>query len=71
MKYRTYIFFLAVNLIALIVYKYYQIQCEPCLSKLDCPPCISEEQKFIIYVVLLINIIFILYVLNDIFRKKK
>ena len=23
--------------------------CEPCLDNIDCPPCLSKEQYFIIY----------------------
>jgi hypothetical protein len=61
---------LAADLLLLLLYWYYQPLCEPCLDKHDCPPCISEEQYFIIYLGAAINLLFGLYCLYKI-RKRK
>ena len=47
---------LTIDLLLLSLYKYYQPLCEPCLSKNDCPPCLSREQYFIIYFTIILNI---------------
>lgn len=52
---------LVIDLLLLLFYRYYQPLCEPCLDKNDCPPCLSKEQYFIIYLGIALNIIFVLY----------
>jgi hypothetical protein len=54
---------LAIDLILLFLYWYYQPLCEPCLDKKNCPPCISKEQYFIIYFGVAINVVWGLYCL--------
>jgi uncharacterized membrane protein len=46
---------LLIDLILLILFRYYQPYCEPCLDNTDCPPCLSQEQYFIIYFGIAIN----------------
>jgi len=56
-----------VDIFLYLLFRYYQPFCEPCLSN-DCPPCLSEEQYFIIYLAVGFNVIYFLYL---IFRMKK
>jgi uncharacterized membrane protein len=44
-----------------LVFRHYQPICEPCIDGADCPPCLSEEQYFIIYFGLVTNLIFGMY----------
>jgi len=46
-----------IDLLLLILFRYYQPLCEPCLDALDCPPCLSKQQYFIIYFGLGANLI--------------
>jgi len=48
---------LLIDLILLILFRYYQPLCEPCLGNTDCPPCLSKEQYFIIYFGIAINVL--------------
>ena len=45
------------DLILLLLFKYHQPECEPCLDDINCPPCLSEEQYFIIYFGIAVNIV--------------
>jgi hypothetical protein len=36
---------------------YWQPQCEPCLAGTDCPPCISQEQHFVVGSATLLTVI--------------
>lgn len=47
-----------IDLILFLLFRYYQPMCEPCLDNIDCPPCLSKEQYFIIYFGIAINTIF-------------
>ena len=59
---KKYLFLLLlVDLILIISFWYYQPLCEPCLDKQDCPPCLSEEQYFLIYFGIGINLLLGLY----------
>ncbi len=49
-----------VDLILYLLFKYYQPLCEPCLEGVECPPCLSEEQYFILYLGIAINTIFLI-----------
>ena len=49
-----------IDLLLLLSYVYYQPLCEPCLEKNDCEPCISEEQYFIIYLGIVLNLLFVI-----------
>lgn len=64
------ILFLAVNLILLLIYIFQSINCEPCLNVHDCPPCLSELQTNIIYILLTINISFLILVIRDTYIKR-
>jgi hypothetical protein len=48
-----------VSLLGILFFRYYQPYCEPCLSGLDCPPCISKEQYavLVVYGILAISIV--------------
>lgn len=48
---------LAIDLIIVLLYWYYQPLCEPCLDKNNCPPCLSKEQYVLIYFGLAINVL--------------
>ncbi len=62
--------FIIVDLLLLILFKYYQPYCEPCLTD-DCPPCLSEKQYFIIYISAVFNTIMIPYIVVKLVKSKK
>jgi len=43
MKKKIYILLL-IDFALVVIYKIIQPLCEPCLTKVDCPPCISRDQ---------------------------
>ncbi len=47
---------LLVTTIGALLFFYFQPLCEPCLTIDDCPPCISQLQYNIIYIVVTINV---------------
>jgi len=51
----------AIDLTLLVLYWYYQPLCEPCIDGVDCPPCLSKQQYFIIYFGVVINLVWGLY----------
>lgn len=53
------ILIICINLIFWGMYKYYKPLCEPCLPNSDCPPCLSDEQYFIIYFAPILNLILV------------
>lgn len=61
-----------INLILVLLFKYYQPECEPCLDGVYCPPCLSQEQFFIIYYGGTVNILLliIIYLIAIIMRRK-
>lgn len=61
-------YLLVIDLLLVFLYWYYQPLCEPCLDKNNCPPCLSKEQYFIIYIGIALNVILGVYC---IFRAKK
>jgi len=54
---------LLTDLLLLILFIYYQPLCEPCINKITCPPCLSKEQYFVIYLGLTVNLILGFYCL--------
>jgi hypothetical protein len=60
-----YIAMLSIDIILILLYIYYQPLCEPCISKEDCPPCISDEQYFLLGLGILLNIGFLLYIITN------
>lgn len=46
-----------VDIVLILLFRYYQPQCEPCLKN-DCPPCLAGEQYYLIYFFIAINFIF-------------
>lgn len=50
-------------------YFYAQPLCEPCLPELPCPPCISKEQIFIIWIGVIIAVATIIYLLISSLKK--
>ena len=66
---KKYLFLLLlIDLISTMSFWYYQPLCEPCLDNQDCPPCWSEEQYFLIYLCVGINLLLGLYYF---YRSKK
>ena len=53
-----------------LLFRYYQPMCEPCLYNIDCPPCLSKEQYFIIYFGIAINTIFAIFWLFKRIKRK-
>lgn len=62
---------LVIDFLLLLSYQYYQPFCEPCLDVNDCPPCLSEEQYFIIYLGIALNLLLGTYCLFKNNKKKK
>ena len=58
---------LIVNFLLIFLYYYYQPLCEPCLDQHNCPPCLSTEQYFIIYLGIIFDLVLGIYC----FLKKK
>ena len=56
------------DLILLLLFKYHQPKCEPCLDDINCPPCLSEEQYFIIYFGIVVNIAICIICLFKLFK---
>lgn len=54
---------LLLDLTLVLLFKYYQPLCEPCIDGADCPPCLSKQQYFIIYLGLGMNLISGIYCL--------
>lgn len=52
-----FVYFVFINILLFLLFKNFQPLCEPCLDNVDCPPCISTEQYFIIYFGIAINVI--------------
>lgn len=52
---------LLLNLSLLLAYIWFQPKCEACVDKSDCPPCLSDEQYFIFYFGIMVNLIFVIY----------
>jgi hypothetical protein len=50
-----------IDLILLLLFKYYQPLCEPCVDRDNCPPCLSDEQYFIVYLTILLNLLVMIY----------
>lgn len=48
---------LVIDIILIALFRYYQPLCEPCLDFTNCPPCLSKEQYFIIYIGIAINVL--------------
>jgi uncharacterized membrane protein len=61
---RCFFWLLAMDLILLLLYWYYQPLCEPSLNTQNCPPCLSKNQYFIIYFALSINLLLGIYCLH-------
>ena len=59
-----------IDLILFLLFRYYQPMCEPCLYNIDCPPCLSKEQYFIIYFGIAINTIFAIFWLFKRIKRK-
>lgn len=59
------------NIILLMMFRYYQPMCEPCIDNNDCPLCLSDEQYFIAYLGGSVNIIFVIYFLYKRLKRKK
>lgn len=64
---KCFFYLLLIDLLLVFLYWYYQPLCEPCLDKNNCPPCLSKEQYFIIYIGIALNVIMGVYC---IFRAK-
>jgi len=60
---------LLIDIILLMLFRYYQPLCEPCIEGADCPPCLSKLQYFIIYFGIVINVIGCIYCMIK-WRKK-
>jgi hypothetical protein len=69
-KLKSLFLLLFIDLILLSLYCYYQPLCEPCFDKRNCSPCISNEQYFIIYFGVTINLAWGLYCLYKSRRTK-
>ena len=52
---------LMMDLLLFLLYWYYQPLCEPCVGINDCPPCISKEQFYIIYLGTTLNLLLGIY----------
>lgn len=61
---------LLIDFLLLLLFRYYQPLCEPCLDNVDCPPCISTEQYFIIYFGVVINVIIGIVCLSKKLKRK-
>ena len=72
MNNKKYLFWLlGIDLTLLLLYRHYQPLCEPCLNKQNCPPCISENQYFILYFGIAFNLFIGMYFLYKNRMKKK
>ena len=58
-------------LLGYLLFKYYQPLCEPCLPNTYCPPCLSNEQYVLLYVIGAISLLFLLRIFYLIIRKKR
>lgn len=52
---------IVLDAILVLLFLYFQPQCEPCIEKNDCPPCLSRQQYFIIYFGIAVNLFFLGY----------
>ncbi len=69
---KNYLFILfLLDLIFVLLFKYYQPLCEPCLDITDCLPCLSKQQYYILYLGLALNIIVGLYSFYEYSKMKK
>jgi hypothetical protein len=64
------IILLVVDAILYLIFKHYQPLCEPCITG-ECPLCLSTQQYNIIYLGIIINIIYIPYVIVKSTKKWK
>ena len=63
---------LFVNILSYLLFEEFQPICEPCLDNTACPPCISQEQYFIIYFGVVLNIVIcVYYLLKSCWNKTK
>ena len=56
------------EVILYVIFSFIQPQCEPCIDKTDCPPCISDTQIGLIFIGVILFFVFI-YRLYRCFRK--
>lgn len=59
-----YVFLIIIDVCLVLSYIYYQPLCEPCISAEDCPPCISNQQYFILGLGMLLNILFLVHIMT-------
>lgn len=59
LKNRTFLIVAIIDALLVAAYYYYQPYCEPCLINDNCPPCISNEQITIIYVIIIFSSVYI------------
>jgi len=71
MKKNLWICFVLSEILIIFSYLYFQPLCEPCLSNLACPPCISKEQIFLSWFGVTFAMSFLVRKVAKIFRKKK
>jgi len=68
---KSYIFkLLLLDLLLVILFRYYQPLCEPCLNGADCPPCLSNIQYCIIFIGTIVNVVACMYYLIKVKNKK-
>jgi hypothetical protein len=68
-KYKVCFFkLMIIDFLLLLSYWHYQPFCEPCLDVNNCSPCLSDEQYFIIYLGIALNLLVVVYCL---FKNKK
>lgn len=68
---KIFIVFIIVEAVLTAYFFYIQPQCEPCLPKATCPPCISDTQIKTFWAGIFIAVLTISYLLFNKFSKSK